>query len=244
MRDVLLNSVSGWIESDLLWPIVRGCRSSYRRDESWRAIQVIETVLHDPGMDMTPKAGQVRLFSDNNNTIRLFDRRHNRLSIKWYQCAQIDDLNSAIRALDGIGCRGTGLQHHRAPGDDCQLARSIPDAQATGFPDGQGIVAIGNHPVFLHRSDKIACTILRRFRAIQASPLKKGYRRFRTGCFQQESLGVEGGSRADGHHAWNVGEPLLTGIRVTKCATARAAAGDWSAAAAARLSTNDQRHAP
>src|SRR5947207_6025891 len=59
------------IKCRLFWRVIGGCRSLHCRDKARRAIQVIEAMLDNPGVDMTPVARQVRLFGHNDDPISL-----------------------------------------------------------------------------------------------------------------------------------------------------------------------------
>src|SRR2546421_10284174 len=82
--DLLLYGFCRWVECCLLRCVI-GCSWSCKRaDQDRCAIQIIETMLNDPGMDVPTEAGMVCFLCYHNYSIGLFDSCSDSFLVKWH----------------------------------------------------------------------------------------------------------------------------------------------------------------
>src|SRR5260370_38061680 len=138
-------------------------------------MKVVERVVGNPRMGMASKTRKIVFFRYHNHTIGLAYSGSDRFFVKGSECTQIDHLDSTAVAIDAIGGSRTRLQYHRAPANDSDAGRPIPDANTTGLAYWQRVVAFGDTPIFSPCPNNVALPILRWLRTIEASPLQESY---------------------------------------------------------------------
>src|SRR5947209_12363419 len=81
--DLLLYGFCRWIQCHLLCCIIR-CRWSGKcADQDRCAIQIVETMLNNPGMDVPTEARMICLFRHYNHPIGFFDSCSDGLFVEW-----------------------------------------------------------------------------------------------------------------------------------------------------------------
>src|SRR5581483_4216796 len=85
--DFRLNCAGRGEEGHLLGAVVGGWRGWQGREKRGRAIEVIETILHNPRVKVAAKAGQISLLGHNQHAIGLVYRGSHGLLVERSQRA-------------------------------------------------------------------------------------------------------------------------------------------------------------